>query len=220
MKKCDFRKTDLSWIVDYDYDRSPCTCNAYENGDYCRCTTIEHAWVEDINVRDVVNELYRRHSRTDSYIDKYCFDRICHAFKIYDKYFYEVETCGGYYGEEVKGVYFENEEKVFDAYYEMLAMNTVLEKIQYCLKLEYGYLIGCVESATSAAIIEASPNNIRPPQTEYFIKVDKDMIEEYKNRDLPIAVCVRDGDKYRLIDGYHRFVANKDRDNVEIIILE
>ena len=220
MKKCGFKKTDLSWIVDYDYNRSPCTCNAYENGDYCRCTTIEHAWVEDINVRDVVNELYRRHSRTDSYIDKYCFDRICHAFKIYDKYFYEVETCGGYYGEEVEGVYFENEEEVFNAYYEMLALNTVLEKIQYCLKLEYGYLIGCVESATSAAIIEVSPNNIRTPQKEYFVKVDKNVIEEYKDRNLPIAVCVRDGDKYRLIDGYHRFVANKDRDNVEIIILE
>lgn len=220
MDKCIFKKTDLSWIVDYDYDRSPCTCNAYEDGDYCRCTTIEHAWVDNVNVRDVVNELYRKHSRTDSYVDKYCFDRICYAFKIYDKYFYEVETCGGYYGEEVEGVYFEDEEKIFNAYYEMLALNTVLEKIQYCLKLEYGYLIDCVESATSAAIIEVSPNNIRPPQKEYFVKVDKNVIEEYKDRKLPIAVCVRDGNRYRLIDGYHRFVANKNRDSVEIIILE
>lgn len=220
MDKWIFKKTDLSWIVDYDYNRSACTCNAYENGDYCRCTTIEHAWVDNVNVNDVVNELYRKHCRTDSYIDKYCFDRICYAFKIYDKYFYEVETCGGYYGEEVEGVYFEDEEKIFNAYYEMLTLNTVLEKIQYCLKLEYGYLIDCVESATSAAIIEVSPDNIRPPQKEYFVKVDKNVIEEYKDRKLPIAVCVRDGNRYRLIDGYHRFVANKDRDSVEIIILE
>lgn len=220
MDKWIFKKTDLSWIVDYDYDRSDCTCNAYENGDYCRCTTIEHAWVDNVNVNDVVNELYRKHSRTDSYIDKYCFDRICYAFKIFDKDFYEVETCGGYYGEEVEGVYFYDEEKIFNAYYEMLALNTVLEKIQYCLKLEYGYLIDCVESATSAVIIEVSPNNIRPPQKEYFVKVDKSVIEEYKNRNLPIAVCVRDGNGYRLIDGYHRYVANKERDNVEIVILE
>lgn len=102
----------------------------------------------------------------------------------------------------------------------LLALNTVLEKIKYCLELEYNYLIDCVESATSAVIIEVSPNNIRLPQTEYFIKVDKNVIEEYRNRELPIAVCIKDGSKYRLIDGYHRFVANKDRDSVDIIVLE
>ena len=117
-------------------------------------------------------------------------------------------------------VFSQNEEKIFNAYYEMLEFNTVLEKIQYCLKLEYGYLIGCVKSATSAAIIKVSPSNIHPTQKEYFVKVDKNVIEEYKDRNLPIAVCVRDDNRYRLVDGYHRFVANKDRDNVEIIILE
>lgn len=220
MDKWIFNKTNLQWFVDYDYERSECHCDAYDSGDYCRCTTIEHAWVDDAHVHRVVNELYRRHSRTDSYIDKYCFDRICYALKIYDKSLYEVETGGGYYGEEVYGIYFENEEKIFNSYYEMLELKTVLEKVKYCLELEYSYLIDCVESATSAAIIEVSPNNIKPPHTEYFIKVNKDVIEEYKNRDLPIAVCIRDGNYYRLIDGYHRFVANKDRDNVEIIILE
>lgn len=220
MDKRVFKKTSLQWIVDYDYERSVCHCNAWEHGDYCRCTTIENAWVNKVNVRDVVNELYRKYSRTDSYIDKYCFDRICYAFKIYDKYLYEVETCGGYYGEEVDGVYFENEKAILDAYYELLELNTVLEKVKYCLELEYNYLIDCVNSATSAAIIEVSPNNIKLPQTEYFIKVNKNVIEEYKNRDLPIAVCVRYGDFYRLIDGYHRFVANKERDRVDIIVLE
>jgi hypothetical protein len=55
---------------------------------------------------------------------------------------------------------------------------------------------------------------------EYFKKVDKNVIEEYKDRNLPIAVCIRHGDKYRLIDGYHRFVANKDKEKVNIIVLE
>lgn len=220
MKKSVFNKTNLQYIVDYDYERSGCHCDAYEKGDYCRCTTIERTWIENVNVKEVIEKLYHRHSRSDSYIDKYCFDRICYAFEIYDKHLYEVETGGGYYGEEVYGVWFDNEERIVNAYNEMLTRNTVLEKIQYCLKREYGYLIDCVKSATSAAIIEVSPNSICPPQKEYFVKVDKNVIEEYKNRDLPIAVCIRDGDYYRLIDGYHRFVANNDRDIVEIIILE
>jgi hypothetical protein len=216
MNKSIFRKTDLSWIVDYDYDRSGCTCNDWP----CRCTTIENTRINKVNAREVVKELYDRLSRTADDGDKYCFDRICYAFNVYDKYLYEVETCGGYYGEEIRGVWFENEEKVFDAYYEMLELKTPLEKIQYCLKLEYGYLLDCVESATSADIIEVSTDKIRPPQKEYFIKVDKSVIEEYKNRELPIAVCIMDGDKYRLIDGYHRFVANKDKDRVKIIVLK
>jgi hypothetical protein len=220
MEKYVFKKTNLQWVVDYDYERSECNCDAYNRGDYCRCTTIEHAWVEDTNANNVVNELYRKHSRTDSDIDEYCFDRICYAFKIYDKDLYEVETGGGYYGEEVYGVYFMDEEKIFNTYYEMLALSTDLEKIQYCLKLEYGYLIDCVESAAYAEIIETFPNNIYLPQTEYFKKVDREVIEEYKNRDLPIAVCVWDGNKHRLIDGYHRFVANNDRERVSIVVLE
>ena len=220
MNKYMFNKTNLQWIVDYDYERSECRCDAYNRGDYCRCTTIDRAWVENLYANNVVNELYRNHSRTDSDIDEYCFDRICHAFKVYDEGLYEVETCGGYYGEEVAGVYFVDEEKIFNAYYEMLALSTDLEKIQYCLKLEYGYLIDCVASATSADIIETFSNMIYLPQTEYFKKVDRAVIEDYKNRSLPIAVCVWDGNKHRLIDGYHRFVANNDRERVSIVVLE
>lgn len=216
MKKPNFRKTNLSWIVDYDYDRSGCTCHDWP----CRCTRIENAHIDKVNVREVVKELYKIHNRSNSYIDKYCFDRICYAFDVYDKYFYEVEVGGGYYGEEVYGVWFENEERIINTYHELLSLNTDLERIQYCLKKEYGYLIDCVKSATRAVIIEVSPDDIRIPQTEYFIKVNKNVIEEYKDINLPIAVCVRDGDRYRLIDGYHRFVANKDREKVDIIVLE
>lgn len=220
MEKINFKRTNLQWVVDYDYERSACTCNAYEYGDYCRCTTIEHAWIDTINVNDVVKKLYDTHSRTDSDIDEYCFDRICSAFKIYDKDYYEIETCGGYYGDEVDGVYFENEEKIFNAYYEVIELETSIEKIKYCLKLEYNYLIDRVESASLAHTLRMSPSDIRLPQTEYFIKLESSVIDEYKDRKLPVAVCVRDGDNYRLVDGYHRYIANKDRDKVDIIVLE
>lgn len=220
MEKINFERTNLQWVVDYDYERSACTCDAYERGDYCRCTTIEYAWIDNVNVNEVIKELYETHSRTDSDIDKYCFDRICSVFKIYDKNYYEVETCGGYYGEEVDGVYFENEEKILNAYYKVIALDTNIEKIKYCLKLEYNYLIDRVESASLAHILKITPSAIRLPQTEYFIKLENNVIEEYKERKLPVAVCVRDNGCYRLVDGYHRYIANKDRDKVDIIVLE
>ena len=225
--KLTFEKTDLQPYVDYDYERSACTCNAYENGDYCRCTTIESTWVESVTVNRVVATLYKKYCREHSEINEYCFDRICHALKIYDKELYEVETGAGYYGEEVYGVYFEDEEKIFNAYTEMLELESEIEKIKYVLNLEYGYLIDRVANKTSVIIEEVNTEKIKLPQTEYFIKLNREVIEDYKDRKLPVAVCIKqkdrvleEFDRYILVDGYHRYVANKDRKTNKIIVLE
>lgn len=216
MNKPTFKKTNLDWSVDYDYERSPCRCHEW----ICRCTTIEHAWVEKVDVQEVVDKLYRAHCKNVTNLDKYCFDRICHAFKIYDKELYEVETGGGYYGEEVYGVYFDDEEKIVKAYQELVALETDIEKIKYCLKLEYGYFLDCIMAASSAAVIEVASDEVSLPQKEYFKKVNMKTIEDYKDRKLPVAVCIKEDNRYRLVDGYHRFVANKDREKVDIIVLE
>lgn len=216
MSEYTFEKTNLIYIVDYDYDRSGCTCNDY----ICRCTTITHTWIDNINICEVIDDLYRKYAISENEIDKYCFDRICYVFKIYDKDNYYVETGAGYYGEEIYGVWFENEEKIVNAYNGLCKLNTNLEKIQYCLTLEYGYLIDCVKSATSASVVQVSPIEIHLPQNEYFKKVNDEICDEYKNRELPIGVCVKHENQYRLIDGYHRFVANKNRNNVYIVALE
>lgn len=211
-----FHKTDLQYYIDYDYRRSSCHCDE----DICRCTTIEEAWVNDIDVNKVIQRLYSIHRTADGDIDAYCFDRICRAFKIYDKDLYDIDTGFGYYGEEVHGVWFENEEKIFDAYREMLSFEKTIDKVRYCLNLEYGYLLDCIKSASLAHIVKVSPERIQPPQQEYYKRVDQNVIESYRNIELPIAVCFRTESGIRLIDGYHRFVANKERPSVEIILVE
>lgn len=215
-----FDKTNLQYIVNYDYERSRCYCNAWETGDYCRCTTITNTWIDEVNANKVIEKLYNKHSKDDSIINKYCFDRICYVHGIYNKDLYEIETGGGYYGEEVYGVYFENEEKIFNDYKLVITFDTDVEKIRYCLKLEYGYLIDCVVSAKSAFISNVSIDRIHLPQREYFVKVDRNVIEEYKDWHLPIAVCIKNEYGYRLIDGYHRYVANKNRSKVDIIVMQ
>lgn len=214
-----FKKTNLQYDIDCDYERSACRCDAYERGDYCRCTTIERAWVEYIDIKNVINKLYTKYCNEQSEINKYCFDRICVALRIYDKDLYEIEICGGYYGEEIGGVYFENEEKVFSIFNEVLKLTSDIEKIKYCLELEYNYLIDRVANKTSAKIAIVDTKDIVLPQTEYFIKLNKNVIEDYKNRKLPVAVCIKDENKYILIDGYHRFIANKDQNTNKIIVL-
>lgn len=222
-----FERTNLRYEVDYDYERSQCTCDAYERGDYCRCTTIDRAWVESINTKAVIKHLYERHGKESSEVNEYCFDRICVAFKIYDKDYYTVESCSGYYGEEIGGVYFENEEKVVEAYNEVLKFSSNIEKIKYVLELEYGYLLDRIACMKAALIEEVSTEKIKLPQKEYFVRLSKEVVEDYKDRKLPIAVCIKNKDRfydafdtYTLVDGYHRFVANKERRTNKIIVLE
>lgn len=219
-KKPYFEKTNLNYDVEYDYERSGCHCDAYETGGYCRCTTIERAWVEEIYISSVISKFYKKFCKEHSEINEYCFDRICHALRIYDKDLYEVEIGGGYYGEEVYGVYFDNEEQIFNACAILTELNNDIEKIKYVLNMEYGYFIDRVATATSAVIETVATNKIELPQKEYFIKLSKEVVEDYKDRKLPVAVCSKNEDKYVLIDGYHRWIANKDRDTVEIVVLE
>lgn len=215
-----FEKTNLQYDTEYDYRRSRCTCDAYERGDYCRCTTIEEAWVESVDVRRVAARLYQRHRIEDSEINQYCFDRICSAFRIFDKSLYEVESCSGYYGEEIDGVYFTKEEELYNTYREMFFKQSDVEKIKFCLQLEYGYLLDRINQTSSVTIIEVKSEDVVIPQTEYFYRLNRQVIEDYKGIKLPIALCVRDGNKYKIIDGYHRFAANKDRPTMKVIVLE
>ena len=217
-----FERTNLQYYLDYDYERSQCTCT----DDYCRCTYITSSWIETIDVKSVINRLYPQ-CKDNSEINKYCFDRICSAFKIYDKDLYEIETCGGYYGEEIGGVYFEDEEKIINAYNDLIKLDSDIEKIKRVLELEYHYLIDRVAITTSATIEEVATEKIRLPQQEYFVKLSQNVIDDYRNRTLPVAVCIKNKDRfhdvydtYTLVDGYHRFIANKDRATNKIIVLE
>lgn len=211
-----FRNTDLQYYIDYDYRRSVCHCDE----DICRCTVIEEAWVDDIDVNKVIQKLYSSHRAADGDIDAYCFDRICRTFKIYDKDLYYIETGFGYYGEEVHGVWFENEKKIFDAYREIIGFEKSIDKVRYCLTLEYGYLLDCIKNCSLAHVVRVSTEHIQTPQQEYYKRVDQNVIESYRNIELPIAVCLRTENGLRLIDGYHRLVANKERPSVEIILVE
>lgn len=213
-----FKKKNLQYILDYDYNRSRCHCD----DDYCRCTTIEEAWIERLIVPDVVAELSNTYVNSDSVIDEYCFDRLCHIFKVYDKDFYDIDIQPGYYGEEIDGIYFENEEKVVNAFNEILKLEDDIDKIKYCLRVEYKYLIPSVEETKYVSIGEASVKDIVIPNKEYFIRLSENAIEDYKidNGDLPLAICIHDGNKYKLVDGYHRFVANQDKNEIPIIVLE
>lgn len=212
------KRTDLSWDgIEYDYERSQCTCNDWP----CRCTTLINTWVEDININLIMTNLLRSNfaSAVLTEMDLYCFDRICRINHIWDKECYEIKVCPGYYGEEINGVFFENEEKVVSDFNKLITLKNDIDKIKYVLELEYGYVIESVDGCHNAMVTNCDPKLVIAPQQEYYHRLEKDVVESYKDYKIPCAVCKKNGDKYLIIDGYHRVAANKDKESIEIIVI-
>lgn len=213
------KRTDLSYSgIEYDYERSGCICHDWP----CRCTVILNTWIENININKIMTELLRNHFKNNDLteIDLYCFDRICRVNDIWDEGSYEIEVCPGYYGEEINGVFFDNEEMVVSEFEKLLTLNSDVDKIKYILELEYGYIIESISDCNNVSIIDCDPALVISPQKEYYHKLEKDVVESYKDYKIPCAVCKKNGDKYFIIDGYHRVAANKDKESIEIIVID
>ena len=212
-------RTNLAWSgVEYDYERSQCTCHDW----ICRCTTIESAWVEDININKVMSCLLIDHFPRENLteIDLYCFDRICRVNNIWDKECYEIEVCPGYYGEEIDGVFFENEKKVIDEFDKLIKLKSDADKIKYVLELEYGYVIESIENCHNVSVISCDPKLVVASQQEYYHRLEKNVVESYKDYKIPCAIYKKNGDRYLIIDGYHRVAANKEKECIEIIVID
>ena len=102
----------------------------------------------------------------------------------------------------------------------MLKLNSDIDKIKYILKLEYGYVIDSITNCHNVIVTSCSPKSVISPQREYCHRLEKEVVESYRDYKIPCAVCKKSGDKYLIIDGYHRVAANKNKDNIEIIVID
>jgi hypothetical protein len=221
--------------VSVDYHKTHCGGSSCDKCDgYNRCSKIISTQVESVNLDSIIS------SYTDetnlSEIERYCLDRILRIEKLYDKDSFEVNTCSGYYGEEIESVKIipSVKQSINDKLMEISTLSDV-EKIKKVLEYEYGYLLDSIKDAKSAKIVEVPFESIKVGNKSYHSKI-KDF-EMYKDYEGPIAVCLQKCDytcnkisdiwedprfDYRIVDGYHRYSAAKlnKKDVVKIIVLE
>lgn len=210
--------------VDCDYDYS------HERGcdeQYCSCSKIERAEVESVNIDyisscliDVVLKAVKPSKlKIDREILKYCLDRFFRHSGLGNTSNYYVDVCSGYYGEEIGGVEYEG-----DLVSGVCAMihGSSLDALKFVLEEEYGYLLDFLKHTEDCYIIDnVSFNDIEVPNADHYIKLDKSLVEKYKDCEFPIGVYRKDGYKYRLIDGYHRLKAAlcSDKKRCKIIVV-
>jgi hypothetical protein len=205
-------KQDFKYDIEYDYDtnRDNCECE-----DYCRCSTIENAkvtYVDLIRITEEFNKVFEGDEFT-----KYIINRILTACKLYDEDSWWVSTCGGYYGEEIEGIYIENT-NIEEWLNKLENAKTNEEKLFVALECEYGYVLDELKGLKSFTIETVDRANIIVGQKDHYVRLNRNVINKYKDYPYLVALCIDNGKETRLIDGYHRFSASEDKEKVKVII--
>jgi len=185
------------WVLDFDYDYTY-PCDDQCNDGYCRCGVV--GGLNYVTIKHVADQI-----EDITVIERYCIGRIITSFKMWDENYWDIESSGGYYGEEVEGIVFQRENELLKAINDILSFSDPMDKIRFVLELEYAS-IKPVAGMLSAEVIEASYDSLKTPNDSYARMVKKKEVDFVTlNDEIPIGVYKIDGDSYVLIDGYHRF---------------
>lgn len=179
------------------------------DNDYCRCGVIQNAEIKETPEISSIVKLFGNKLKE---IDKYCIDRILTINNVWDPDKYDICIRPGYYGEEIDFVKLKNAEKIEEKTEKVLRLKTNAAKIKAILIEEYDFFINCLEGKRfKITNIKKSEIKSKPH------KLDKKMFEIYEDYDLPRGICIKKGEFYELIDGFHR-VASATKENIKIIL--
>lgn len=209
-------------LINIDYDKTDCTCRNYNDG-YCRCRRIINTKVlGPINIDKKFTDTIKKYFNiTESnVILDYCIDRLLRSYKMYDVNNYTITIDPGYYGEEVEGVAFNDFNSFRESIKKLVSMDNDSDRIKLVLLKEYSYIPDEYKKLTfSLKNVELNKIVLNG---DVAMRASKDNCSIYDEYTLPLCVTreVHDimGVVYKLIDGYHRYVAvSKNGDESKII---
>lgn len=204
----EFTSNQFDWyytsILDFDYETSH-NCSEEGCDDICRCEKITDTSLSNLDVIKLVKTVT---AGIDDKILVYCIDRIIRLQKLNEDCF-DLNTCDGYYGEEISGItmHSEYEKKIAENLRQLKGLSDI-KKIKFVLTLEYGYVLKDLEHTSKVEVSEVDFSLISF-KDDYSKKLC--LSENYYDEkfELPRGIFIRNGGRFRLIDGYHRtFKAN------------
>lgn len=193
----------------------------------CRCVRIEDAKVRRIDFSKIVQVIHdnffdsakslKRNSVLNSVLygskqelDYYIIDRILRINKIWNHENWDISIIDGYYGQEIDTVCLTNDKSIEIESQINHALNlfTLTEKVEYILNLEYGKILPRLKNC-DWEIIKIDKSDVFFPSNSQLKRVSVKNLKFYEplNYKLIRGVVLKDGIKWRLIDGYHRMSA-------------
>lgn len=227
----------FKYCTDYDYDNHrDCAHHGCDDEGICRCGTIMNAHINSVNIPSMVDEIYseyfdnslasKRNSTINTIlggvskeIDIYTIDRILRINGAWEPSNWDIQICGGYYGQEIDDVLLEDSiaRKIEDQINEALSIIDLTSRIEYLLKLEYGSILPALQGCQySIEMVER--DSIIFGSDEHYRKVNTKNLEHYsdKNYEGIRGIALVKDNKFRLIDGYHRCSTSE---NIKIQLL-
>lgn len=212
---------DYQYQLDLDYEHEyNCHDEGCDEEGICRCGRIVDPRIRSINISTLSTEMSNSLEISDT-IGRYCINRILHAHQLWDADSWDISVCGGYYGQEIESVKIHPavKKEIAKSVNALLMAKTDEEKMQVCLEAEYGYILDAL-NGLKFNIKVVPRDSVKAGQQDHYKKLDRKVVASYKDYNLPVAICVKNGPYYRIIDGYHRFAATEKKREVEIIVGE
>lgn len=205
--------------IDYDYTSYDCRdsdCGCQTGNDYCRGSTYNGLRVTSVDLNSIREKFKTHiHGNDDIFID-YCIDRLLRVYSLYSPDVWEVNTHEGYYGEEIGPISMDLSifKSICSDVESLYSMNPD-DRIRFVLKKEYQMVLPDLLTASfSEEMVAVSSLSVG---NEIYRRKIKDSPYHKNNYRLPIGIYLRENDKFRLIDGYHRFYLTDGKSEVNII---
>lgn len=224
----------VDWNLSFSCEESGCTDEGI-----CRCAEIVNPQILLVNISKISGKIYDFYfDNTQSTIrnntiqslfgitpqlNVYTINRILTVNKVWIDNFWNIKISQGYYGQECDGIFltFEIAEKIQKQIEEALNLNSINDLIKHLLQLEYGHVIDKLKFK-NFQIIDVPINDIVISNTNHFSNVYKsDHLEHYSDKNYTgiRGIVTKLGDKYQLIDGYHRIAATENY-NIKVILAD
>ena len=235
-------KNNFQYSTDYDYEEE---YSCEESGCYsegiCRCGRIFDAVVKSIDMDSLTISIHEQLVDTTSLqgkrdariseifyggteVDKYCINRILTHYKVWDPNNWSVDVEGGYYGDEIGDVSLND--TIFNLIskdcYNMIELVTLADKLKFVLTLEYGYLLSDIQ-VSDFELIEITKEQIdfKKLNTNHIQNVQNEDLSFYKlNYKLPRGIVRKSGDKYKIVDGFHRIISADDKKSFKVFAVK
>ena len=220
----------LDYTLDGYYNCENHGCN--DEG-ICRCYTITDCKINQISIPKIAQKIFLDYfdTRSESYSRdqklfgliyntdplelpffwQYVINRLLVLNKVYLKENWKSNWSSGYYGDELDSISIEDTlfKKLQTDLEKVIELNQIPQVVEYLLEKEYGYVIDKIKGK-SYTIEEIDTFDLFFPQNNHHQKVlSKDLSyldDKYfgNNSDDIQGVCIKEGNKYKVIDGYHR----------------
>lgn len=232
-------RNDFKYMVSYDYD-TIYSCEEYGciEERICRCGHITNTYLNDVDISAIATNIYseifdnsmatKRQSVINSLwgiseeIEKYTIDRILRINKIWNPEFWEINVSGGYYGQEVDEIVIIEDvvQKLNTQLETAFAIDNLRDRVEYLLNLENGYILETLKDVNYVvSIIDIDDIIFSNPEHKKRILIEE--LEHYSDKKYTgiRGVVKKCGDKFKIIDGYHR-LSKTENSKVKVLVCD